>query len=117
MEMKIDPATTGKLAAKVAAAGAVLLAAAPQVFAQGCAMCYTEAAAQGPRARRSLDLAILVLLIPAVSMFAGVFLTLRRRDRQLAGASCQLSAGQPAARTASSNPGRTLAHGISPTSL
>ena len=48
-------------------------------------MCYTEAAAQGPRARHALDFAILVLLIPAVSMFAAVFFALRSRERDMAG--------------------------------
>jgi len=73
---------TGRFAVVVAA----MLAAAPGVFAQGCAMCYTEAASQGPRARRSLDYAILVLLIPAVTMFAGVFVALRRRESDFANA-------------------------------
>ena len=70
---------------RLAAAATMLLMAAPNVFAQGCAMCYTEAAAQGPRARLWLDYAILALLIPAVSMFAAIFFfALRRRDREVA---------------------------------
>jgi len=80
----MDRSAMANLAARLVTAGAVMLAAAPRAFAQGCAMCYTEAAAQGPRARHALDFAILVLLIPAVSMFAGIFFALRRRDRHLA---------------------------------
>jgi hypothetical protein len=69
-------------AAAVAAAG---MAAAPRVLAQGCAMCYADAAAQGPRARQSLDFAILTLLVPSVLLFAGVlFAAFRRRERDLA---------------------------------
>jgi|SRR5277367_2279491 len=78
-----------KWAGRAAAVAAALAAAAPRVWAQGCAMCYTEAAAQGPRARLWLDFAILTLLIPSVLLFAGImFAALRRRDRELAGAEC-----------------------------
>jgi hypothetical protein len=38
-----------------------------------CAMCRTAAASQGPQAARALDLAILILLIPAVAIFTGLF--------------------------------------------
>ena len=66
---------------------AAMLAAAPNVLAQGCAMCYADAAAQGPRARQSLDFAILTLLIPSVLLFAGVlFAAFRRRERVVANA-------------------------------
>src|SRR3989442_15224329 len=41
-------------------------------FAQGCAMCYTTAAAAGPRAARPLDLGILGLLLPPLVLFLGV---------------------------------------------
>src|SRR2546427_2622505 len=42
-------------------------------FAQGCAMCYTTAAAAGPGAARALDLGILVLLVPPLVLFFSVF--------------------------------------------
>src|SRR3989442_7623048 len=42
-------------------------------FAQGCAMCYTTAAAAGPGAARALDLGILVLLVPTLVLFVAVF--------------------------------------------
>src|SRR5437879_7186701 len=41
-------------------------------FAQGCAMCYTTAAAAGPGAARALDLGILVLLVPTLVLFVAV---------------------------------------------
>jgi hypothetical protein len=73
-----------KLAIRIAVAGAALLAAAPRVLAQGCAMCYTEAAAQNPVAARHLNYAILTLLVPSVLMFGGVlFAAFRRREQDL----------------------------------
>jgi len=75
-----------KPAIRIVATGAALLAAAPRVLAQGCAMCYTEAAAQGPGAARQLNFAILTLLIPSVLMFGGVlFAAFRRREHDLDG--------------------------------
>lgn len=38
-----------------------------------CPMCRNAAAAQGPEAAGALDLAILVLLAPAVALFCGVY--------------------------------------------
>ncbi len=56
----------------------------PVAFAQGCALCYTTAASQGPRAARSLDLAILVLLVPTLLMFVAVLvLAFRRRNAEV----------------------------------
>ncbi|MFZ3209887.1 MAG: hypothetical protein WA188_00090 [Terriglobales bacterium] len=40
-------------------------------FGQGCAMCYTGAAAAGEKSQKALDRAVLVLLVPAVTMLAG----------------------------------------------
>jgi hypothetical protein len=40
-----------------------------------CSMCRTAAAAQGASAGKTLDHAVLILLVPAVTLFAGVFLT------------------------------------------
>jgi len=70
---------------KFGAVFTAMLAAAPRVLAQGCAMCYADAAAQSPRARHQLDLAILTLLVPSVFMFAGVLIAaFRRRERDAA---------------------------------
>jgi len=51
-------------------------------YAQGCAMCYTTAAASRAGAIQALRSGILILLIPALTMFAGIFVVIyRSRDR------------------------------------
>jgi hypothetical protein len=55
--------------------------AAPSAFAQGCALCYTAADATGARGERMLDIGILVLLVPCLFLFAGIFVMLVRRAR------------------------------------
>ena len=50
----------------------------PQGFAQGCASCYTTAAAGGPQTAHALRSGILVLLIPPVLMFAGIICMMKR---------------------------------------
>jgi hypothetical protein len=52
---------------------------APGLHAQGCALCYTSASAIGAAAERSLDVGILTLLTPALTLFAAVFYLLYRR--------------------------------------
>ncbi len=47
-------------------------------FGQGCAMCYNNAAASGARAIQALKSGILVLLVPPVLMFIGIFVLLFR---------------------------------------
>ncbi len=70
---------------KMGAVAAAVLAAAPRVVAQGCAMCYADASAQSPRAKHMLDLAILTLLVPSVLLFGGVLVAaFRRRARDRA---------------------------------
>jgi hypothetical protein len=46
---------------------------APQVAAQGCAMCYQSAAATGNHSIVALQHGILILLIPSVGLFVGIF--------------------------------------------
>lgn len=59
-----------------------LLACVPAAFAQGCALCRTSAAATGEEGGQALNLAILVLLLPTVTIFAGVlFFAFRYRNR------------------------------------
>jgi|CZKC01.1.fsa_nt_gi F0F1-type ATP synthase membrane subunit c/vacuolar-type H+-ATPase subunit K len=55
------------------------LSLAPAAFSQGCAQCYIEASASGSHAQRSLDIGILVLLLPSLLMFIGVIVLLIRR--------------------------------------
>ncbi len=53
------------------------------VYAQGCAMCYSAAAAAGKAAARSLDIGILVLLLPTLLLFIGVLIfTIRRANAE-----------------------------------
>ena len=50
--------------------------------AQGCAMCYTSAAASRAGAIQALRSGILILLVPALLMFAGIFVVIyRSRNR------------------------------------
>lgn len=70
---------------RVAVAFLVLLLVAglaPAAFAQGCVLCRTSAAGTDERGQKALDLAILVLLVPTLSIFVGVVLfALRYRNR------------------------------------
>ncbi|HTC40752.1 MAG TPA: hypothetical protein VK703_04230 [Candidatus Acidoferrales bacterium] len=53
----------------------------PHVHAQSCAMCYQSAAASGPQGGAALRHGILILFIPAISLFVGIFaLIYHRRD-------------------------------------
>ena len=64
---------------------ALLVSAAPAAYAQSCSMCRATAAAANEAQQRTMDLAILVLLIPTVSIFLGVLVwAYWRRDRTLA---------------------------------
>lgn len=54
---------------------------APHAAAQGCAMCYQNAAAAGSNAQAGLRHGILILLIPALAVFGGILGALyQRRD-------------------------------------
>ncbi len=69
------------LAKLMVALGAALTA--PSAWAQSCAMCRASAAAGGADAAKTFDLAILVLLIPTISIFVGIIIfAFRRRNRQ-----------------------------------
>ena len=53
----------------------------PHVHAQSCAMCCQSAAASGPQGGAALRHGILILFIPAISLFVGIFaLIYHRRD-------------------------------------
>ena len=66
--------------------GLFLVLWASPAFAQGCAMCYSTAAAASKDGQRAINRAILVLLIPPLGfMTAGVGLAFhygRKRDRE-----------------------------------
>ena len=61
---------------------------APHAAAQGCAMCYQNAASSGAQGRIALRHGILILLLPALSLFLGVFFLIYRR-RRVTGAPAQ----------------------------
>lgn len=58
----------------LAAALAFVLARAPELLAQGCAMCKTVASAQSKEAAASLNWGILLLLVPPVTIMSGLLL-------------------------------------------
>lgn len=64
-------------------ATAVALGVASGAFAQGCAMCYTQASAAGAHAQKSLDYGIIILLLPSLLLFGGVFTMLMRNARHV----------------------------------
>ena len=73
----------------------------PNLFAQGCATCYTTAAAGGPQTAHALRSGILLLLFPPVLIFAALILTVRNWKNQASAAShlpeghCGLRDGVP----------------------
>jgi hypothetical protein len=63
----------------------VVLAAAllaPAAAAQGCAMCAQNAAATGAEGARAINTGILVLLLPTLGIFGGLFVLIVRRHRE-----------------------------------
>ncbi len=63
----------------------VALWAAP-AFGQGCAMCYTSAKGASPKSQQALSRAVVVLLVPAVTLMGGLvglgFQYSRKRDQE-----------------------------------
>jgi hypothetical protein len=51
----------------------------PHVSAQSCAMCYQGAAASGAQGAAALRHGILLLFVPAISLFIGIFALIYRR--------------------------------------
>ena len=68
--------------AKILARAVLIIGLAPfRALAQGCAMCYQNAAAADSHGRVALQHGILILLLPALSLFIGIFgLMYRRRN-------------------------------------
>ena len=66
-----------------------LFAALADAAAQGCAMCYQNAAATGVQGRSALQHGILVLFVPAIGIFGGILLLLYSR-RHVSGRSAGL---------------------------
>jgi hypothetical protein len=51
----------------------------PHVSAQSCAMCYQGAAASGAQGSAALRHGILLLFVPAISLFVGIFALIYHR--------------------------------------
>ncbi len=55
-------------------------------FGQGCAMCYTSAKGASAKSQKALSRAVLVLLVPTISMMAGIvgagYSYSKKRDRE-----------------------------------
>ena len=69
---------------RLAAIGVIVvgtLVSATGAFAQGCALCYADAAASGPQTQAALRHGILVLMIPPMFLFAGFYFLLYRRSK------------------------------------
>ena len=58
---------------------AVAIFSAQAAFAQGCALCYNDAAATGPQGITALRHGILILAIPPMLIFAALFAILYKR--------------------------------------
>jgi len=64
---------------RVFAVALAALLAATTTAAQGCSLCYDGASQQSPQAASAMNTGILVLLLPALLLFAGVLATALRR--------------------------------------
>jgi hypothetical protein len=62
-------------------------------YAQGCAMCYSSAAAAKAGAIQALRSGILILLLPVLVMCAGIFVVIHRSRNRFNGA-VEWAAGQ-----------------------
>jgi hypothetical protein len=58
---------------------ALLALLAPSAVAQGCAMCYQNASASGPQGAQALRHGILILMLPTLSLFIGIFALIYHR--------------------------------------
>jgi hypothetical protein len=65
---------------RILSLAAFLIVIAPHAAAQGCAMCYQNAASSGAQGREALRHGILILLLPALSVFLGIFIVIYRRS-------------------------------------
>ena len=73
--------TLGKWMVRLGSASLALLSY-NLAFAQGCAMCYNNAAATKASGQQALRSGILILMVPPLLMLAGIFVAaLRRRNK------------------------------------
>lgn len=64
-------------------AGVVILLMPSSVFAQSCALCYTQAASSGSRMIQALKSGILVLIVPPTIGSVGVIFVMQRKRNQV----------------------------------
>jgi hypothetical protein len=67
----------------IALVGLIILLAPVSVFAQSCALCYTQAAASGPRMIQALKSGILILIAPPTLGSIGVIVVMYRKRNQV----------------------------------
>lgn len=65
----------------------------PMTFAQGCSLCYTQAANSGVRMIRALRSGIVILIIPPLSMCVGMMVAAYRKRNQFHQADRSLEPG------------------------
>ena len=66
----------------IALVGLVMLAVPLPLFAQSCALCYTQAASAGARMIQALRSGILILILPPTFMSIGmIFIVYRKRNQ------------------------------------
>jgi len=73
------PKGTLKAAILAVLCALVLMFDVSRLAAQGCATCYQDTAASGAAGRAALRHGILVLLLPAISLFLGMLALIYRR--------------------------------------
>lgn len=69
----------------IALAALILLVAPMPVFAQSCALCYTQAASSGARMIQALRSGILILIVPPTLGTIGVICVMYRKRNQVRG--------------------------------
>jgi hypothetical protein len=98
----------GRLAAGLAVA-VVMFGAVHTANAQGCAMCYTSAAAAKKAGMQALQNGILILLFPPLLMFAGIiWFTFRRRAAVGEGGAVWDESEEPSCRDSAVEPPSTF---------
>jgi hypothetical protein len=78
-QMSLTPKAWQRIAAKQAALLAAIAGAARTAAAQGCAMCYQNAAASGTQGIAALRHGVYFLIFPTLAIFIGFFTLLYRR--------------------------------------
>lgn len=71
------------LAGGVVLAGSLMLIASRPVAAQGCALCYTQAASSGSRMIEALKSGILILVVPPTLLSVGMIFVLYSKRNQV----------------------------------